>query len=572
MAKRNQRCSVNQAAIIAKNLAHPSHWAVTKLLGSSEHFFSSMSAASLTDAKRLFRADIVAVVPESPVEADWVREGWTCFYYYPFDLGLTFPFSRLVNDLLSSLNIAHGQLMPSTWRMLACLDAVEDKHRLGINVDVLKFAYTTKKYGCRVGLINKMRGEPLILNNESVHDRGWNKDFFFAEIVTLESSDSFLLDHWTDEKELSFELEEGNIEAEKVVSKILELPIAERLWPNCLGRPIKNASFVDVSEFLNKMNKAVIRHGIGSPEKAMPQGAAARTRSKLNPKPLTRPSLSVLSVSSDSGVGPTNGGDCELDSGLLYDKEYKPSVIRPLGMSCKDLFVKRGREDRSNEAESSKSPALFSPCTSQQAKKVKLNHSADTFVSGSSAPAPAIMRGYEVDAHPTHFAPLLRDLLFSQTMDVHSTRRPECIIEESSGYIFHALQTSLAAQTVYERYSRAYEELEREHGGCVARLQATRDALEKERRDFDKFASRVKTLEREMHEGAQRTITQQAMRARVETMLEFRRGELSSKDIGEAIRIYNGAYPGDSFATDGLEGGANVGRSSQDIKLGGSQV
>lgn len=257
------------------------------------------------------------------------------------------------------------------------------------------------------------------------------------------------------------------------------MPIAERLWPNCLGRPIKNASFVDVSEFLNKMNKAVIRHGIGSPEKAMPQGAAARTRSKLNPKPLTRPSLSVLSVSSDSGVGPTNGGDCELDSGLLYDKgichlfsllfylmlgtlalcstlfiicflivEYKPSVIRPLGMSlgmsCKDLFVKRGREDRSNEAESSKSPALFSPCTSQQAKKVKLNHSADTFVSGSSAPAPAIMRGYEVDAHPTHFAPLLRDLLFSQTMDVHSTRRPECIIEESSGYIFHvSIRSSL---------------------------------------------------------------------------------------------------------------------------------
>lgn len=139
-------------------------------------------------------------------------------------------------------------------------------------------------------------------------------------------------------------------------------------------------------------------------------------------------------------------------------------------------------------------------------------------------------------------------------------------------FLLQALQTSLAAQTVYERYSRAYEELEREHGGCVARLQATRDALEKERRDFDKFASRVKTLEREMHEGAQRTITQQAMRARVETMLEFRRGELSSKDIGEAIRIYNGAYPGDSFATDGLEGGANVGRSSQDIKLGGSQV
>ena len=91
------------------------------------------------------------------------------------------------------------------------------------------------------------------------------------------------------------------------------------------------------------------------------------------------------------------------------------------------------------------------------------------------------------------------------------------------------------------------------------KLQAAHEALEKEQKDFDKFASRVKTLEREMHDGARRTITQQAMRARVETMLEFHRGELLLKDIGEAVRIYNDAYLGENFAFDDSIGG--VGQS-----------
>lgn len=110
-------------------------------------------------------------------------------------------------------------------------------------------------------------------------------------------------------------------------------------------------------------------------------------------------------------------------------------------MSCKDLFAKRGHEGKSNETGSSKAPILFSPGASPQTKKVKLNPSVDTFV--SDVAALPIADGYEVDAHPTHFAPLLDDLLFPQTMEVHSTRRLKCIIEESSGYIFHVSIRSL---------------------------------------------------------------------------------------------------------------------------------
>ena len=44
--------------------------------------------------------------------------------------------------------------------------------------------------------------------------------------------------------------------ATDVVGKILSLPVIDRLWPNCLNRPIRNASPVDVEDFIKKMHKA----------------------------------------------------------------------------------------------------------------------------------------------------------------------------------------------------------------------------------------------------------------------------------------------------------------------------
>lgn len=51
-----------------------------------------------------------------------------------------------------------------------------------------------------------------------------------------------------------------------------------------------------------------------------------------------------------------------------------------------------------------------------------------------------------------------------------------------------------------------------------------------------------------MHEEAQMVITQHAMRTRVELMLEFQRGEWASWYVGETVRIYNEAYPDDTFS------------------------
>lgn len=43
------------------------------------------------------------------------------------------------------------------------------------------------------------------------------------------------------------------------------------------------------------------------------------------------------------------------------------------------------------------------------------------------------------------------------------------------------------------------------------------------------------------------------MKARVETMLEYHRGEWSAWDVAKTVRIYNDTYPDDAFQMDYLD-------------------
>lgn len=101
-------------------------WIATNLLDSRDSHQSDMKMEKLEEAKLLFRSAVDKVVPDSSVHTDSFRKNWVCFYYYLFDIGLTFPFSPLIADVLKTLNVSPGQLMPFAWRTLACLDAIED--------------------------------------------------------------------------------------------------------------------------------------------------------------------------------------------------------------------------------------------------------------------------------------------------------------------------------------------------------------------------------------------------------------------------------------------------------------
>lgn len=170
------------------------NWTATNLLDARDNHQSDMKPEKLEEVKLLFWSSINVVIPD--YRSCWfLPEGWVCFYYYPFDIGLTFPFSPFIVDVLKTLNVSLGQLMPFAWRTLACLDAIEEKHHLDINVDVVKHSYSLKKFSsCRIGFVNRNTEEPLILNNETVNDRNWKKSYFFVEKKTLSGNHDYLLD------------------------------------------------------------------------------------------------------------------------------------------------------------------------------------------------------------------------------------------------------------------------------------------------------------------------------------------------------------------------------------------
>lgn len=135
-----------------------SEWNATWLLNSSDNNMSTMKESKLNEVKMLFDTDVNVVVPKSTEGANWYCGDWTCFYYHPFETCMRFPFSKLVEDLLIMLNVSPTQLMSSTWKILACLDTIEEKNHLGVGIGVVCHSYTTKKFnGCRFGLVIKKR-------------------------------------------------------------------------------------------------------------------------------------------------------------------------------------------------------------------------------------------------------------------------------------------------------------------------------------------------------------------------------------------------------------------------------
>lgn len=238
------------------------------------------------------------------------------------------------------------------------------------------------------------------------------------------------------------------------MNKILALPIGDRLWPNCLNRPIRNAGFVDVKDFANKMNKVIVKHYPRVGERASLSGLANRTRGKQILTPSARPSVSIHSLSSGSDDTPKySDASCILFFECLWLAlclslvlllwfspvcvivEFRAPVINPVIMSSHELFAKRARFDKLGEAESSRAALFVSPGASPMSKKVRIDPSGNTLNSDSTNLR--ITYEYSVDAKPSSFSPMLKDLLLSQSLEGLSPKNLEDIIGDSAGHIFH---------------------------------------------------------------------------------------------------------------------------------------
>ena len=262
--------------------------------------------------------------------------------------------------------------------------------------------------------------------------------------------------------ERSTPFDNKNETAKEIVEKIISLPVGDRIWPNCLGRPIRNSSPVDVDEFIRKME---------ADERALERQAsktvAARTRSRAVAA-VSRMSSTPQTVSSDSLDSPKMEKGLEASSGRIFAKgtscflsllkwclacmlilvcllllfvshhayvEYKSSGIKPVSISTKDFFAKRMRDEKSFGTSSSKAPALASPSFSPEPKKARVTPSATTTKSMSSPPL--VFYGYNAHANPMEFSHHLNELLLPQYIESSNGKSPVVVSSEATGYAFH---------------------------------------------------------------------------------------------------------------------------------------
>lgn len=196
----------------------------------------------------------------------------------------------------------------------------------------------------------------------------------------------------------SLELDEDNESAKSIVDKILALPDKERLWPNCLNRPIRNATHVNMDEYFEKSSKAVVKYEGATSEKPVSKSAAGRTRSK-QPVTILTPSKSMMSVSSESGDSPKVEMGIQLSVGRQFAKEFKPPSFQAMTISSKDPFAKRVRDEKSTETESSKATVIASP----ESKRVKIVGDHSGTVCKASIAHVVHVHKHSVGARPSSF-------------------------------------------------------------------------------------------------------------------------------------------------------------------------
>ncbi|KAK0580408.1 hypothetical protein LWI29_001580 [Acer saccharum] len=129
--------------------------------------------------------------PLKHVQADWDIPDWTCFYEYTLRLGFRFMVPSLVRRLLKYFDIAPGQLMPNSWRILLSLTVLCERYRIDLELGCVLHNYYLKEHvgdSGRYILIPRDKNNRLITGT-TTNDRHWKDTFFFAKGSPIDS-------HW----------------------------------------------------------------------------------------------------------------------------------------------------------------------------------------------------------------------------------------------------------------------------------------------------------------------------------------------------------------------------------------
>ncbi|XP_074379452.1 uncharacterized protein LOC141720745 [Apium graveolens] len=121
--------------------------------------------------------------------------------------------------------------------------------------------------------------------------------------------------------DLDFEPDQSIASTKVIVEKIQALASSERIWTNCLGRPIRNVGTINVEDFVLKMKKTFSRRDVGTSRKGVIKTDASRTRSKHVTMLVGKSSQFVQSLSSELGDSPRSIKRIEMSTGRLYAED-----------------------------------------------------------------------------------------------------------------------------------------------------------------------------------------------------------------------------------------------------------
>ncbi|KAK1565141.1 hypothetical protein Q3G72_019718 [Acer saccharum] len=305
--------------------------------------------------------DVELRAPKEYERADWDIPGWTCLYEYTFRLGFRFPIPQLVRRMLVYYDLAPGQLMPNTWRILLGLGILCERNNIQFGLGCLLHNYYLKEHLTDIGrysLVSRNKKMDLIIDTKT-NDRNWKDTFFFVKGPPVDGpwrmgNEVYQYPRVWNRYEVggAGKAPECGVAAERT-RILLEIPAAQRSVSNLLTEVTTMASaeinIPDEAETLRRYKEEFTRKRAaaqkkkqaaeasagGSPSVVGPPLESSPERSPLKKKPRRAPPVERQKKAASSSKDKSTGSDFEPDSLMKLPASGLSSFKDPTG------FLKR---------------------------------------------------------------------------------------------------------------------------------------------------------------------------------------------------------------------------------------
>ncbi|KAK0607473.1 hypothetical protein LWI29_015596 [Acer saccharum] len=305
--------------------------------------------------------DVELRAPKEYERADWDIPGWTCLYEYTFRLGFRFPIPQLVRRMLVYYDLAPGQLMPNTWRILLGLGILCERNNIQFGLGCLLHNYYLKEHLTDIGrysLVSRNKKMDLIIDTKT-NDRNWKDTFFFVKGPPVDGpwrmgNEVYQYPRVWNRYEVggAGKAPECGVAAERT-RILLEIPAAQRSVSNLLTEVTTMASaeinIPDEAETLRRYKEEFTRKRAaaqkkrqaaeasagGSPSVVGPPLEFSPEKSPLKKKPRRAPPVERQKKAVSSSKDKSTGSDFEPDSPMKLPASGLSSFKDPTG------FLKR---------------------------------------------------------------------------------------------------------------------------------------------------------------------------------------------------------------------------------------